>query len=114
MSLSLRECRFRKSLREGRFIESREKACKILQIWHSPQQSFSLPGLLSLCGGNDFDCEDKSDDEDPDNEELLNQNRWGLHWHSDETGPPISKEEEDQRRITTDYDLDQRKEILSK
>ena len=58
---------------------------------------FSLPGLLSLCEGNDFDPEDKSDNEDPDNEELLYQNRWGLHGHLDETGAPIPEQLEQRR-----------------
>ena len=70
---------------------------------------------LSLCGGNDFDHEDESDDEDPDNEELLTQID-GAYGHLDETGPPISEQLANvvAKKITTDYDLDQRKEILSK
>ena len=70
---------------------------------------------LSLCGGNDFDREDESDDEDPDNEELLTQID-GAYGHLHETGPPISEHLANvvAKKITTDYDLDQRKEILSK
>ena len=70
---------------------------------------------LRLCGGNDFDREDESDDEDPDNEELLTQID-GAYGHLDETGPPISEHLANMvaKKITTDYDLDQRKEILRK
>ena len=70
---------------------------------------------LRLCGGNDFDREDESDDEDPDNEELLTQID-GAYGYLDETGPPISEHLANvvAEKITADYDLDQRKEILRK
>ena len=97
-----------------------EKACNVAPERAQPTAvSFSARSAeddaLSLCGGNDFDREDESDDEDPDNEELLTQID-GAYGHLDETGPPISEHLTNvvAKKITTDYDLDQRKEILSK
>ena len=95
-----------------------EKACNVAPE-HNPQQSVSLPGMLeddalSLCGGNDFDREDESDDEDPDTEESLTQMD-EAYGHLDETGPLIPEHSANvvAKKITTDYDLSQRKEILS-
>ena len=97
-----------------------EKACNVAPERAQPTAvSFSVRSAeddaLSLCGGNDFDRENESDDEDPDNEELLTQID-GAYGHLDETGPPISEHLANvvAKKITTDYDLDQRKEILSK
>ena len=97
-----------------------EKACNVAPERAQPTAvSFSVRSAeddaLSLCGGNDFDRENESDDEDPDNEELLAQID-GAYGHLDETGPPISERLANvvAKKITTDYDLDQRKEILSK
>ena len=97
-----------------------EKACNVAPERAQPT-AVSFPArsaeddALSLCGGNDFDREDESDDENPDNEELLTQID-GAYGHLDETGPPISEHLANMvaKKITTDYDLDQRKEILSK
>ena len=97
-----------------------EKACNVAPERAQPTAvSFSVRSAeddaLSLCGGNDFDRDNESDDEDPDNEELLAQID-GAYGHLDETGPPISESLANvvAKKITTDYDLDQRKEILSK
>ena len=97
-----------------------EKACNVAPERAQPTAvSFSVRSAeddaLSLCGGNDFGRENESDDEDPDNEELLTQID-GAYGHLDETGPPISEHLANvvAKKITTDYDLDQRKEILSK
>ena len=55
-----------------------EKACNVAPERAQPT-AVRLPArsaeddALSLCGGNDFDREDESDHEDPDNEELLTQ-----------------------------------------
>ena len=100
--------------------EASEKACNVAPERAQPT-AVSFPvrsaedDALSLCGGNDFDRENESDDEDPDNEELLAQID-GAYGHLDETGPPISERLANvvAKKITTDYDLDQRKEILSK
>ena len=97
-----------------------EKACNVAPERAQPTAvSFSVRSAeddaLSLCGGNDFHRENESDDEDPDNEELLTQID-GAYGRLDETGPPISEHLANvvAKKITTDYDLDQRKEILSK
>ena len=90
-----------------------EKACNVAPERAQPTAvSFSVRSAeddaLSLCGGNDFDRENESDDEDPDNEELLTQID-GAYGHLDETGPPISEHLANvvAKKITTDYDLDQ-------
>ena len=46
----------------------------------------------------------------------MNSDRWGLYGQLDETGPPFSEQLANvvAEKITTDYELDQRKEILSK
>ena len=52
------------------------KACNVA-VERAQPTAVSFPirsaedDALSLCGGNNFDREDGSDDEDPDNEELL-------------------------------------------
>ena len=98
-----------------------EKACHVAPESAQPA-AVSVPArsaeddALSLCGGNDFDRKDESNDEEPDNEELLTQIIDGAYGHLDETGPLISEHLANvvAKKITTDYDSDQRTDMLNK